>query len=455
LELTPYVQAEADSARLKYKLDYSISNLYRFKTNEKIIGRQRLQSNVTASLAGDWLWIDANGLIANTYADLFGPLAADPNVAFVNSAQIRTFSLSPYIKSRALGLVDTTLRYGVQWNGTSANTVEQSRLIHTFSADLRGAESDGQNWNWSWGGEHTIRKFGSTTIRRNFSIGSAYWVPTPSLRLTGSAVYDQIDGLRSRGGLTKGIGPGIGIDWSPLDRTTLGIKAIKRYYGNSITANFNSSSSFYTASLSFNRGATGSIDSTIFSIDPGSIFGSAAVSSNPLYRALIAQNLRLGYGIPYAAGLIDDTYIIEQRLGGAFGLLGIRNSLTLSLYGTERNTTLFSSAVPSGGSGPRNGGAGVSGTFNGVILIRSASLDYRFKFDSRSNLNVSLSHVGTESKSLGLSSKSTTLTAGVSTRLTPDAQAGAGIRRTEGDSKSLTTTKFEDNAIYGTLDLRF
>jgi uncharacterized protein (PEP-CTERM system associated) len=456
LEVTPYIQAESEATRLKYKLDYAVANLYRFKTGDKIVGRQRLQGNVTASVAGDWLWLDANGLIANTYADLFGPLSADPNVAFVNTAQVRTLSLSPYIRSRVLGFADTTLRYGIQVNSSSANTVGQGRLNHSFSADVRGAEVDGQNWNWSWGGEHTIRKFGTENIKRNFSIGSAYWVPTPSVRLTTSAVYDQIDGLRARNGDVRGLGPGLGIDWSPADRTRLNIQAIRRYYGNSINATFSTSSSFFVSNISFNRGVTGSLDSSIFSIDPGSVFGTGSVQSNPLYRSLIAQNLRLGFGIPFGAGLIDDTYILEQRLGGLIGVIGIRNSLTFNLSATRRDTTLFSTLIPAGGSGPRAGnGAGVSGTYNGILELRSLALDYRFKFDSRSNFNLGINHINTESKSLGFNSRSTSLSAGVSTRLTPDAQAGAGIRRTEGKTTGLTSTKFEDTGVFGTLDLKF
>jgi uncharacterized protein (PEP-CTERM system associated) len=455
LEVTPYIRAESEAARFKYKLDYSISNLYRAKTGDSIIGRQRLQSNITAALAGDWLWVDGSGLIANTVADLFGPLSADPNTSFVNSSQIRTFSISPYIRSRLFGLADGTFRYGLQWTDTSRNTIEQSKFIHTLSSDIRGSEVDGRNWNWSWGGEQTRRTFGTENVVRNFAIGSAYWVPVTSVRLTGSVVYDQIDRLRARNGDTKGLGPGLGIDWNPLDNTRIQAQAIRRYYGNSINSSISQTGQFFVASLNYNKGAVGSVDSTVFSIDPGSVFSNGAVSSNPAYRALIAQNLRLGYGIPYSAGLIDDTYVIEQKLGASIGLIGVRNSLTFNLYRNERNTDLFITAVPGGGSGPRGGGVGISSRFNGIVVVLNGNMDYRYKFDSRTNLNIGLSHSKNESTTIGFSSRSTTLSAGLSTKLTADAQAGAGIRRTEGQTNGLDRSKFEDTSLYGTIDVRF
>jgi uncharacterized protein (PEP-CTERM system associated) len=455
LEITPYVRAESEAQRLKYKLDYSLSNLYRFRTNEKIIARHRFQGNVTAALSGDWLWLDATGLIANTYADLFAPLAVDPNVSFTNVAQIRSLSLSPYIRTRLLGIADGTFRYGLQWNGNSSNAVEQSKFIHVLSADLRGSEVDGRNWNWSWSGEHTIRKFGNVDIRRNFSIASGYWVPTPSVRLTGSAVYDQIDGLTARNGKRKGLGPGIGLDWSPYEQGQIKINAINRYYGNSYNVAISHVSNQLIATFNASKGASGSVDSSILSVDPGSVFGTGSVTNNPLYRALIAQNLRLGFGIPYGAGLIDDTYILETRAGLSLGVNGIRNSLTLNLFGTRRDTSLFVTAIPSGASGPRGGGVGFSGRFNGLVDVASAALDYKYKFDARSNLSLSLTHLQIDSPTVGSTSKSTSLTAGVTTKLTPDAQVGAGLRRSEGSTTGLVRSKFDDTAIFGTLDVRF
>jgi uncharacterized protein (PEP-CTERM system associated) len=455
LEVTPYIRAESEAQRLKYKLDYSVSNLYRFRTNEKIIGRHRFQGNLTAPLSGDWLWLDATGLIANTYADLFSPLAADPNVSFTNVSQIRSVSLSPYIRTRFLGIAQGTFRYGLQWNGNSNNAVEQSKFIHVLSSDIRGSEVDGQNWNWSWSGEHTIRKYGTVDIRRNFSIASGYWVPTPSVRLTGSAVYDQIDGLIARNGKKKGLGPGIGLDWSPYEQGQIKINAINRYYGNSYNVAASHIGNQLIATFNASKGASGSVDSSILSIDPGSVFGSGSVTNNPLYRSLIAQNLRLGFGIPYGAGLIEDTYILETRAGMSLGIIGLRNSLTLNLFGTRRDTSLFVTAVPSGASGPRGGGVGVSGRFKGIVDVGSASLDYKYKFDARSNLNLSLTHLQIDAPFIGSTSKSTSLTAGVTTKLTPDAQIGAGIRKSEGSTTGLVRTKFDDTAVFGTLDVRF
>ena len=455
LEVTPYITAQSEAARLKYKVDYAISNLYRIKTGDSILGRQRLNGNVTASVAGDWLWVDAGGQISNTYADLFGPLANDPNLAFVNSAQIRSFSVSPYVRSRLGGFVDATLRYGLQYNDASRNVPEQSKLINTFSANLVGSQSDGQNWNWSWGGEYQLRKFGNQNVGRKFSSGSIFWVPTPSVRLSGTAAFDQIDGLVARNGDRQGVGGGFGLDWTPLDRTSISVQALRRYYGNSGQASITHSSSLLVFSANYSKGVTGSVDSSVFSIDPGSVFSPGAITSNPVYLSLIAQNLRLGYGIPYSAGIIQDTYIQQQQAGASLGLVGIRNSLTFTAYASQRDSSLFVNAVPAGGSGPRGGGVGISSTFNGIIRVYSATVDYSYKFDARTNLTASLTGIQSEAPNTGLSSRSHTISTGISTLLTPDTRAGAGIRRTDGRSSGLTALKFDDTAIYGSLDVRF
>lgn len=455
LEVTPYVTAESEAVRFKYRLDYSIANLYRIRSGDSILGRQRLSAKLTSALGGDWLWLDANGLIANTYTDLFGPLSSDPNIAFVNSSQIRTFSLSPYIRSRLGGYVDATARYGLQYTSTGRSLPEQSKYNNTFSADLRGVQADGQNWNWSWGGEYQLRKFGSVNIGRKYSSGSVFWVPTPSVRLSATAAYDQIDGLVARNGDKQGVGGGFGINWNPLDRTSISVQALKRYYGTSGQASITHSSNWVTFSGNYSKGVTGSLDSSIFSIDPGSVFGSGPATNDPVYLRLIAQNLRLGYGIPYAAGVIEDTYIQQQQAGASLGLIGVRNSLSFSVYASQRDSSFFVQAVPVGGSGPRGGGVGISSTYKGLIRIFSASADYRYKFDARTDFNTSFTAIKTEAPTTTLSSRSSTISVGVSTLLTPDTKAGAGVRRTVGKTSALVDSKFEDTAIYGSLDLRF
>ena len=455
LEITPYVTAQSDAARFRYRLDYSIANLFRSRTNDRILGRQRLSSNLTAAVAGDWLWLDASGLIANTYTDLFGPLSSDPNISFVNSSQIRTFSLSPYVRSRFGGLVDGTFRYGLQYTDTSRSLPEQSKFNNTVSADLRGVQADGQNWNWSWSGEFQRRQFGTTNVDRRYASGSLFWVPTPSVRLSGIAAFDQIDGLIARNGDRQGVGGGFGIDWNPLERTNISIRTLKRYYGNSGQASLSHSANWLVFSANYAKGVTGSLDSSVFSIDPGSVFSAGATTNNPVYLQLIAQNLRLGYGIPYAAGVIEDTYIQQQQAGASLGLIGIRNSLTFSLYGSQRDSSLFVKAVPTGGSGPRGGGVGISSSFNGLIRIYTASADYRYKFDARTDFNAALTGIRTEAPVTSLASRSNTVSAGISTLLTPDTKAGAGVRRTVGQTKGLIDTKFDDTAIYGILDVRF
>lgn len=454
-EITPYLTAESQSARLNYKVDYAMANLYRIRSGDSILGRQRLSGNVTASIAGDWLWVDAAGQIANTFADLFGPLSSDPNVSFVNSAQVRSFSVSPYVRSRLGGFVDATLRYGLQFNDASRNVPEQSKINNTFSANLSGAQSDGQNWNWSWGGEYQVRKFGNVNVERKFSSGSIFWVPTPSVRLSGTAAFDQIDGLIARNGDRQGLGGGFGLDWSPLDRTNISFQALRRYYGNSGQASISHSSSWIVFSANYSKGVSGSVDSSIFSIDPGSVFSRGLITANPVYLSLIAQNLRLGYGIPYAAGIIEDTYIQQQQAGASLGLVGIRNSLTFNAYASQRDSSLFVKAVPAGGSGPRGGGVGISSTYNGLIQVYTASADYNFRFDARTNLSASITGIRTNAPNTSLSSHSYTLSTGISTSLTPDTKAGAGIRRTEGRSSGLTVSRFDDTVIYGSLDVRF
>ncbi len=465
LEVTPYIRAESKAPRLNYLLDYSLTNILRVRSGEKILGRQRLQSNLNASVAGDWLWLDLGGLIASVNNDPFGPLSADPGIAFTNVASIKTFSFSPYIRSRIGGFADSTWRYGFQTSKLTSINLNQAPRTHSLSSDIKGTQIDGGNWNWSWSGELQRRQYGNSNIDRKFSNASVYVVPTPSLRLSGSAIYDEISGVTSRDGKTRGIGPGIGIDWNPLDRTQLSVKASKRYYGNTASLDLYHSTSLFVFGANYSKGINGSIDSSIFSIEPGAALNpSSAITNNPAYQSLIAQNLRLGYGIPYAAGLVEDSFVKEQKAQLTAGLVGIRNSITLGVSAIERASSIFVSAVPTGGSSPRGGGFGVSGRYVGLLRLYTGTLDHSYKFDARSLWLSSLSYTESETPaSVGLGSRSLSASTGFNTQITPDTQAGAGLRYTKGKYKnlpvqpdgSLTTKTFDNASIYGTVNVRF
>jgi uncharacterized protein (PEP-CTERM system associated) len=454
--IVPYLRAESESPRLRYKLDLGLNNVYRIRTKESILGRVNLQSKLTAAVAGDYLWVDATGIVANTNRDLFGKLDVDPNLAFTNTAQVRQVSVSPYLKSRLGGFADTTVRYGVQYNDNTATAFEQSKFIQTVSGDIRGVETNGRNWNWSVSGEFSRRKFGDNNVDRRFSIASLYWVPITALRLTGSGVFDQIAGVTSRDGKTKGFGPGIGIDLSLDEQTRAEAKLIKRYYGTSQNFNFSHYSKFMLASLSYNKGVAGSVDSGIFSIDPGSVYGNYAVVNNPIYRTFLAESLRVGYGVPYGAGLIKDTFILERKLGGSFGLIGLRNTLTLNAYRNRRDTTIFAVTTPGLLTGPRAGTLpSLSGTYEGLITLTEFSLDYRYRFDSRTALLVSYSNLKNQADSAKLASQTSSIKTGVSTKLTPDIEVGGGMRYSKSRISGDAPSDSDDKAIFGSIDFRF
>ncbi len=455
LEVTPYLRAESEAARANYRIDYAIANVFRADGSQKILGRQQLNARGSYALDGEWLWLDGSGIIANTYADLFGPLSADPNTSFVNVATIRSFSLSPNIRTRIGSFADSIFRYTLQINDASANAVEQSRFVHILSGDVRGSERRARTWNWVWAGETSRRKFGTVNVDKSFTSGSLFWVPVPDLRLTGLVMFDDVNGLRARNGKTRGPGGGFAIDWNPLDRTEISAKSLRRYFGNSTVFSLKHSSRFVLANVLYSKGINESIDASIFSIDPGAVSTNQPFLNNALYREFLAQNLRFGFGIPYGSGLISNTLIQQQRLGVSLGLTGLRNTITANLNRTIRDTSLFVTSVPATGSGPRGGTGGFSGRYIGVIEIDTGSLDYRYRLDGRSNLTLSLSHIHTRAPSAGLQSMSSSVTAGFATKLTPDTEMGAGVRRSEGKTRGLTVGNFEDTTVYGTVDVRF
>ncbi len=453
MEVSPYITARSDAPRASYNLFYQLRNFWRVGDNEFTLARHALNGAGSFALVDDRLWVDVSGFMGTINASPAGTISTDPGSSFSNTTNIRHFTVSPWYRDNLGRLATYQLRYHLAHTGGNSGFAT-AKLSHRVSADVDGIPGSSP-WNWRWYGNMQRREFDRGINRDRRASGAAlYYTIDPQLRIFGTIDYEQIDGLVNEDGDDFGYGPGAGFDWTPFLRTTLSGSISKRYYGT--VGHLNASHSMHNATmgLRYSRSVLTSADASLLLFDPRSIaaggFGFTGV--DPVLNNLISSGIVLPEGTLFTQSSFTDAAVLDRRMTLFWGLRGARNSLTLSGWVSNRESTteLGATATVTGIRGTST----VGGVFTGELRERGVAASFQHRLDGRSAVDVSLDRRRHDSPTAGFETELTTLRAGYRTWLTADTAAFAGVRRTEQDGRG-TGASYDENAIYAGVDVRF
>lgn len=452
VEVSPYVIASGTSARSRYRLMYQLRNFWRVRENDSNLFRHALQADGTFALLQDRLGVDASGFMGTTNASASGPISLDPAASFTNTAKVRSFSVSPWYRDRITGIADYDLRYRLTHSGGDSGFVTADR-DHYFSADVNGIPS-ASPWNWRWYGNHQIRQFDSDDLHRRQSGAALYYRIDPALRVFGTVDYEQIDGVRNSDGDDHGFGPGAGFEWDPTARTRVSGLWSKRYYGNIGHLRASHSTRRATMGIDLSRSIQTNADSLLLRLNPASLTGGGfgSTAANPVLDNLLRSGVVLPSDTVISQGLFTDAAVFERRVALFWGLHSPVNSLTATVFTTDRESTNdFQPTTPI--SGIRGGGVD-GGVFSGRLREYGVGLGLQHRLDARSAVDAFLDWRRNRSPSADFETDLTRLRLGYQRQFTRTTTGFAGVQRTEQDGSG-SGVGYDENAVYAGVDMRF
>jgi len=454
LEVSPYIVAESTAPRANYRLFYQLRNFVRLREGDTNFFRHALNAQGSFALIDDRFGVDLAGYMGTINASPTGPISADPASSFANTANIRSFSISPWYRDVLGRLATYQLGYTLtQSSGHSGFTT--AKLAQQASAQVDGIPVAASKWNWRWAGQIQRREFNNNVTRdRQHSSFTVFYSMYPSLRVYGMVDYEYIEGLRNQDGDNDGYGPGAGFDWSPFERTTINASVSKRFYGT--VGNFGISHTMQRATmgLRYSRAVLTSADASLLMFDPSSITsgGFGPNQSNPVLSSLLSRGILLPPGTILGQGMFTDAAILDRRLTAFWALRGARNALTFTGYLSDRDST--TELQPTTQFTGIRGSATFGGIFTGEIRERGIVASYARTLDGRSTLDFTVDRRRIESATAFFETQLTTFRVGYLTWITSDLSAFGGVRRTLQTGEGRGST-YNENAVYGGVDLRF
>ena len=457
-EAAPSLSVTGTSSRLKFrasaewrKFVYSNDNVANARNSDR-----RYQAAAQAVGVKDWLYLDASAGGSRQAVSAFGPL---PNNAYTanNGADIRTWSVSPYLRHQFGSTASATARYtrdsveGGRGNGFG-NSLSSMSTVDVVS----GPAFPDLGWNLNYSHQDmNAQNTGKTTTEN--SLAGLQYRATSHLSLTSSVGYDSYEyKATALAQSTRGRSWSGGFIWQPSTRTRVVASIGHRYFGKtgSFDASYRTPHSVWT--LSYSDIITTSRQQFLLpaAVDTATMLNQMLVTRYPdpvqrqqIVQAYIAQ-AGLPPTLPSAVPYLSNRYLRNKRLQGSATLSGARSTLLFTVFKDRMNALSLqqedSVLLPSQLS-----------SLNNDTSQRGASANFDYRLSSRSAAHATLYGVNIKSLQTGLTNDIRQLSMGLSSRFDTKTIGSLDLRHSTGRAGVFDNRDYHENAIVATLSVQY
>ncbi|HEV8500026.1 MAG TPA: TIGR03016 family PEP-CTERM system-associated outer membrane protein [Casimicrobiaceae bacterium] len=450
-EIVPGIRIDGQGARVKLHLDYRMDNVVYARESSNNNLQNYLDASGSLEAIENFLFLDARAAISQEAISPFGPRPTDATSINNNRTETRTYQLSPYIRGRLFGATDYLVRYDYTDMHSQSSASGDSK-VGNFSAHLAGITTLTQ---LSWSAEATAESVDNQFTRDtqdNRVRGVLTYAIDPQFKINGTLGYERNDliTLETTGNSTYGGG----FEWAPTSRSKVWGNWERRFFGDGWNYGVSNHSPYLSFTISDTRDVTTDAQSSLggsgFQSAYNLLFSALATRfPDPIDRAAEAQRLLHSGSIPSDLGLPPDfivgTAYLEDRQQASVTLLGVRNTISFSVYQTTRDA-LFApgenvGVLPPGTNNTHEWGAGAN---------------FIHRLTAFTTLNAGATWRKTNSTSgPDVTSKEWTARAGLSSSFGRLTTGSLEYRYTKFDSDTGGASDYRENALIASLLMQF
>lgn len=404
-------------------------------------------------VAEDLLFVDASASSSRQSVSAFGPRAENRPWSELNGTEVRTWRISPYLTHEFGRSARATLRY----TRDSVESDQRNRfgdsLADSVSLNLDSLP-DGRKLGWGLmvNRQDLEQEFAGESSTENVS-GRLRYQLHRSFALTANAGYDRYD-YQALGGRTAGRNWSAGFAWTPSQRTSIEASIGRHFYGStgSLAASVRSRRTVWN--LNYSDAITNSRQQYTLpsAVDTAALLDQLfqATIPDPVQRRLAVQAYIQASGLPPSladsVNYLSNRYARQKLLQGSGALRGVRSSVLLSIYGSER-TALSSQESDSALLG------GQLASLNDNVRQNGASAVFNYRLNTRTTLVANASYGHTESLSTGIENRQRVLRVGLSRNLGRNLRGTLDLHRRAGDVDSISPRSYTEHAIAATISM--
>lgn len=446
-EVSPSISVRRTSGRINGNLDASLRNVVYANSDDRNSTFLALRGRGEIEAIERLLFVDVGASISRNNQSLFSGRSGDDPLNTSEDNEVRSFNLGPRLEFALGKSAKGRVGYRNQWLSGGGSTLS-NRRTETLSGMLQDGEAFGP-FGWSVSYDKVDSHYDesdSKASRENGRVGLSYTV-TPQVILRASVGRESNN--YNAGRTEEGSTHGVGFDWYPTIRTSVTAFTEKRLFGRGYDVQVAHRAQRSSWRLSYVRDYTSSEEVVSESLEDyyyRLIYDSLATQfPNPVQRdaatrALLNQSGITGSGLQL--GFITNAQYVSRALRGDFTLSGVRNTLTFSVYRTERSRVAQDLIV-----------SAADDFFNlDQIRDKGMIISLNHKLSGFSTLTAAVARSNVQGSGAGAQdSKRTTLSLGVAHKLGPKSTGGLTYRHQKSDG----STSYTENTLTATLGVRF
>lgn len=341
-QVAPGLTFVMNGPRLKANATYSLQTTYYAQGTGATSTANQLSANGTAQLVRDLFFLDASASVQQQNISAFGPQSANNVNINGNRANVRTYSLSPYLRHTFGNSARGELRYSHESVGTDSDLLGISNTDRVLATLDSGRDFGKIGW-----GLRATTQTDHYNVQRDVNqssySGNLRYALTPTFGLTGQVGYEKHD-YNSVGDEPRGGTYSVGVNWAPSQRTNVVASVGHRFFGRTYSLLANHRAQHVVISANYNEDITTSqaqflgqpsvstadfLDQLYLTTIPD------AVTREQVIAAFIRQN-GLPTSIVNPVNSFTNTYFLQKSFQASVAINGARNTVVLSGFDTRR-----------------------------------------------------------------------------------------------------------------------
>ena len=340
-DVTGALSISGQGPRFRASLNYIGDALFYSQTRDqdRVINQLRALANFEA--IEKFFFVDAAANISQSFISPFAARPADIATVTPNRIETRTVSVSPYIRRQTSGGYAFELRNRNTWTYGDVSTLDDVHTVEwngsvTSPISLFGWGADANDTNIDY--QNPLRPERESRIAR----GRLFFQPDPTLRLSASAGKEENNFIQQE--MRSVPIYGYGAQWTPTPLTSAQFNWERRFFGPSPVASFDHRPRSTAWRVSYSK-TTSSYQQQLLGLPPGDttalldqIFRGQI--SDPVQRQAAIEQFMRANGIPTflsnSLAFYTEQIFLDERLEGTFMVLGVRNSIGLNVFASNR-----------------------------------------------------------------------------------------------------------------------
>jgi uncharacterized protein (PEP-CTERM system associated) len=453
-QVNPGMNLTGTGSHLKLNATYQMRNLFYADAKNQKTTNHFLNSDANAELIDDFLFLDAKSSINQQSTSALVPTTLDNTNITNDRTEVRTYSVSPFIRNKFSSFASSELRYTNSVVDTNAGGLLDSK-DDTVSFNLKsGTSFRTVGWGLNYSKQNIDYKTtANDTETEKYSVDLRYLV-TSKFSLNGTSGYEKFNYISLN---QKPEGPfwSAGFTWAPSKRSNITASKGQRYYGDTYALSASSQLRRTHWNLVYNEDITDTRSQFVIpaTLDTASFLDKLWTTTipDPVARKEYIKTFIAVNGLPASlanpVNLMTNRVFLQKRLQASVAISGARSTVILSAFSSQRDaqTSQTSDSAIFGSN---------STTLSDTSKQTGANILWNWKITGRTSSSIGFGYIKNSFPSTNIETENRSINLSLSRIFRPKINGSLAVRRVWQESDA-GIGDYRENAITATVHMTF